>query len=533
MYKRILFPCFFICFGFFVIASCDSDYNELGADMIGEDSFEVGEPETFTVKAYNQVLDPVETSDLSINSLGIYNDPIFGETTASLAVQVQLATLNPTFDEVLQPQIDSVVLTVPYNFTRLKTETDGSSTYDLDSIYGPNTGGKIKLRVHESNYFIQNLDPNSTTGETKKYFNDQRIDFENAKGTWLNDFVDTRANHPAYAQNDEFFFDNKEIVDHTLNSSGVVQKTRYAPRMRMYLNKDFFKTKIFQAPSGKLLNNSIFKEYFRGLYFSVEHSGSSLGNLAMLNIKAGSIVIYYTQLEEEPSSTNPAPGREKKTFVLNLNGRSVNFIERQPMSAPADPNMLYLKGHQGSMAIVDLFGRDDHGNSQELTDLRAKKWLVNDASLTFRVNRNLMSSAAYEPNRIYLYDLTNKRPIVDYYSDQSSSSVTKYAKSVFGGIIKKQDNRGYEYKIRLTNYIRALLKNEDSTNVRLGLVVTENIGEINNKKLKTEIPTFGIKQIPTSSVMNPLGTIIYGTDASINEDDRIKFKIYFTKPKQN
>ena len=115
----------------------------------------------------------------------------------------------------------------------------------------------------------------------------------------------------------------------------------------------------------------------------------------------------------------------------------------------------------------------------------------------------------------------------------SSSSKPKYAKTTFGGIIKKQDGRGYEYKIRLTNYVRALLKNQDSTNVRLGLVVTESIAEVNNKKLKTEIPTFGIKQVPTSSVMNPLGTIIYGTSPLIPDDKRMKFKIYFTKPKQD
>ena len=57
--------------------------------------------------------------------------------------------------------------------------------------------------------------------------------------------------------------------------------------------------------------------------------------------------------------------------------------------------------------------------------------------------------------------------------------------------------------------------------------------EVNNKKLKTEIPTFGIKQVPTSSVMNPLGTIIYGTSPLIPDDKRMKFKIYFTKPKQD
>lgn len=532
MYKRILFPAFFIVLTLAFLASCDSDYNELGANMIGGDNFEVGEPENFTVQAYNQALGPIETADLPVNLLGKYSDPIFGETTASAAVQVQLATPNVTFDEVLDQQIDSVVLTVPYFSTRTSLNTNGSGTYKLDSIYGPETG-KIKLRVYESQYFIQNIDPSSSTGEIMKYYNNQRNDFDQAKGTWLNNFVDTRPDHPAYAQNDEFFFSDQEIKEDIYDAEGVKTTTRTTPRMRMYLDKNFFKAKIFQAPSGKLLNNSIFKEYFRGLYFSVESASGAQGRLAMMNLKGGVITIYYNQLESAPTEANPTPAREKKRLLLNLNGRSVNFIERTPMATAQDPKMLYLEGGQGSMAVIELFGRDGQGQSQELTDLRNKKWLVNDASLTFRVNRDLMSSATYEPNRIYLYDLTNKRPIADYYADRSTSSKPKYAKNVFGGIIKKQDSRGFEYKIRLTNYVRALLKNQDSTNVRLGLVVTESIAEVNNKKLKTEIPTFGIKQIPVSSVINPLGTILYGTDALIPEENRMKFKIYFTKPKQN
>ena len=55
--------------------------------------------------------------------------------------------------------------------------------------------------------------------------------------------------------------------------------------MRLNLNKSFFKTKIIHAPSGKLATDDVFKEYFRGLYFKVEKSGSSAGNLAMLNFK--------------------------------------------------------------------------------------------------------------------------------------------------------------------------------------------------------------------------------------------------------
>ncbi len=528
MYKRILFSCFFIGLLFWVVTACDSDYNELGADVIGDESFEVGEPETFTVKAYNQDYGPIETSDLPVNALGIYKNPVFGETKASLAVQVQLANVNPTFDESLHPEIDSVVLYVPYFSTRKEIKTDGSSIYELDSIYG-SYHDKIKLKVYESGYFIQNIDPSSTTGELMRYYNNQRSEFDSRKITLLNTSSDT-------SENDAFFFSENEIKDDKTDSEGNTTTTRRAPGMRLFLNNDFFKNKIFEAPSGKLLNNSVFKEYFRGLYFSVEPSGTSDGNLAMINIKGGNITIYYHQLEAAVSDTNPTPDTENKTLVLNLNGRSVNFLEYQNTATPPESGMIYLKGGQGSMGIIELFGADANGNAPELNDLRDKKWLVNDASLTFTINRNLMSSATDEPNRIYLYDLTNKRPIADYYSDQSTSSKPKYAKSTYGGIIKKQNGQGYQYKIRLTNYIRSLLKHRDSTNVKLGLVISETIADVSNKKLKDEISIFDqskIKYIPTSSVMSPLGTILYGTDAVINEEDKIKFKIYFTKPKQN
>jgi hypothetical protein len=190
------------------------------------------------------------------------------------------------------------------------------------------------------------------------------------------------------------------------------------------------------------------------------------------------------------------------------------------------------------MAIIDLFGPFVDSNSNGVTDkldeLRANNWLVNDASLTFHIDNIAMGNSAYEPNRIYLYDLKNKRPLVDYYSDQNSpSSKPKYSKSVFGGIIKKTDSRGTSYKIRLTNHIRALISNADSTNVKLGLVVTENIVDISNKKLKTAIPIFNVSELPSSSITNPLGTILYGSGENVPLDKRIRLKIYFTKPKQN
>jgi hypothetical protein len=62
--------------------------------------------------------------------------------------------------------------------------------------------------------------------------------------------------------------------------------------MRLDLNASYFKTKIIEASAlGKLSGNDVFKEYFRGLYFKVEKSGSSPS--AMADFKKGKITIKY------------------------------------------------------------------------------------------------------------------------------------------------------------------------------------------------------------------------------------------------
>lgn len=551
MYKITLLKSLFLAIIISSIISCDNDSNELGSDIIGSDNFETGTPETYPVDASSIATGPVETLDLPINALGIYNNPVFGITKANLAVQLQMdpAKLNPTFDTTLNPVVESVILTIPYFSTKGETNSLGETEYTLDSIYG-SSNGRIKLHVYESKYYIRDLDPSSPTQGVQKYYSNQNAEFDAVKGQQLNDSGDL-------SQNDEFVFSPKELVEPgtVTTEDPEPDPIRSAPGMKLYLNKDFFVNKILNAPPGKLLNNNVFKEYIRGLYFQVENSGGFEGNLAMLNIKGGKITIKYKQDKTTSTTVNgvttTVTTREDKSYNLLLNGKSVGFFENQS-TLVQNPDKLYLRGGEGSMAIIDLFGpdNDNNGVADKLEELRANKWLVNDASLTFHIDDNTMEGMgkpnnlgvkAIEPNRIYLYDLKNKRPLVDYYSDQNTpSSKPKYSKSVFGGIIKEVETngvgsvkRGTLYKIRITNHIRGLINNPDSTNVRLGLVVTESINEVTNKKVRATIPTYNISELPSASIINPLGTILYGSGANVPLDKRVQLKIYYTKPKQN
>src|SRR5690606_217103 len=171
----------------------------------------------------------------------------------------------------------------------------------------------------------------------------------------------------------------------TVNGLQQVDK-REAPMMKLSLNRDYFRTRIFGLDENgntindartKLVNSNIFKDYFRGLLFEVERSAISptQGSLAQLNFGSGKVTMTYSILTNRKDSdgnyilVNGRREREDKTFVLNLKGNTVNLFENEYnttyISAVTNPDpangdeRLWLKGGAGSMAVIDLFGSED------------------------------------------------------------------------------------------------------------------------------------------------------------------------------
>ena len=67
----------------------------------------------------------------------------------------------------------------------------------------------------------------------------------------------------------------------------------------------------------------------------------------------------------------------------------------------------------------------------------------------------------------------------------------------------------------------------DLTNIRLGLLVSSNVGAINTQKLLDYDEK--VKGIPAGSVLSPKGVILHGSNS---EDPlkKVKFKIYYSQP---
>ena len=545
MHNNSFFKPLLLLVSFLLFVSCDKEYNEIGDALIGENHFDLGKYIS-NVVAYNEKITPIQSENLAVNALGIYESPTFGKTTANFATQLILVSVDPKIGA--NPVIDNVYIDVPYfvDATKTKPITAGGNTYELDSIYGkPNA--KIKLSIFESGLYMRDLDPVGGFQDAQKYFSNQNTDFDNLKvGTRLNDDADK-------AQNDEFFYNPVQRILTTIDAAGKESNVYSVPTMRLKLNSAFFNSKIIQAPSGKLATNDVFKEYFRGLYFKVEQSGTDPGSLAMMNFAKGTITINYKEDLSTTVGTVVTVTRVEKSIVLNLSGKTVSLLEKSNPNSVYETavnspdrvlgdDKLYLKGGEGSLAVLKLFGPDlfgadgttgsPNGVADELDIIRKSGWLINEANLVFNIDAAAMANS-YEPERIYLYDFNNSRPIMDYYLDGTSSVIVKKSKLIFDGNINKgaTSKRGLTYKIRITNHIRNLIKNADAKNVNLGIVVTEDITIDNSNKLRTE--NAFLSQAPKASVMNPLGTILYGgKSTSINplEDKRLKLEIYYTKP---
>lgn len=547
------------------LVACDKDFSNVGGDIVGDEHFGLNKT-AFDVVAYNKSTGDVQTNDLPINSLGYYNNAVFGKTKASIVAQLQLENNNPKF--FAPNAIDSVYLYIPYFAAVTDVDADtGDQIYRIDSLlpqYKKDVASpKIKLSVYESGYFIQDFDPSTNLQQTQKYYSSQQAEFESAlvnSSLRLND-DNTNVTTPTttdYSQNDQFVVSDQPIK--IKKPSGTVKET-LAPGIFLNLNKSFFQNKIINAPAGVLLNSNTFKNYFRGLYFKAEAAAGAenQGVMARLNLARGTITVIYkdytNQTAYDNSLTDPSIKKVSKKIVINLSGHTVNFFDTDYVNPNTTPNMtvgdesIQLKGGKGSMGIVNLFNSTDNiqynsngdvvntpnGIPDELDHLRhpsdGKKWLINEANLLFYIDKTAMTNAL-EPNRVILYDLDNSRPVVDYYNDLSTAVNTKYNKYIHGGIlVKGTDGRGDYYKVRITNHLRNLI-DKDSTNVRLGLVVTENINSVTRTYLQTPY-TIGTKQykyIPTMTVVNPLGTILYGSNPNVPDSKRMKLQVYYTKP---
>src|SRR5690606_20255726 len=142
--------------------ACDKDFSSVESNVLGEDNFNFNtEKISLPIIAYNKKLDSLQINNLSSNLLGVFNDPVFGQTTASVITQLAPSGYGPDFGT--NPAVDSVILSIPY-YSRTITD----STYTIkDSLYG---SAPIRLSIYRNNYFLRDFDPSASNNTQQNYY---------------------------------------------------------------------------------------------------------------------------------------------------------------------------------------------------------------------------------------------------------------------------------------------------------------------------------------------------------------------------
>ncbi len=562
----------------FTFLSCDDDFNSVGSEIIGDVNFRDSLYTSVPV-AYSKRFEKVQTNNLisgsqgnqltfHANLLGVYNDPVYGKSVYSILSQLQPERFDPDFGD--NAVLDSVVLSIPYLSTPIGTEqvevalddntivTELATSYRLDSTY---QSPPFRLSIYQSNYFLRDFDPSNT--ERQIYYSN---DIETTFGAEVEDTL-------LYSDN-TFVPSPKEFIlikPDGPDNNEVRDRERISPRLRLVFFDDpnlpnendpgekirerFENLFLDKEGSIELSNASNFNNYFRGIYLKAEPI-NDLGNLLYINLREASITLHYSfdkidgQDEDGDDDTEDIV-RDQDDLELAFGNTIINGIETDLNLDIAEElknenqdqlngeENLYLKGGDGSIAVIDLFNGlviNENGEEEsELDFLKRQNWLINDASLKFYINQDLITSGDVEPERIYIFNMETGGVLGDYRLDVSfqldnASNPVNSILNHLGRITRDSDDVGEFYRIRITQHIIDLL-NGDIDNIKLGVSVSQNVNITTNALGDTSVANDEI--IPTSSIISHEGTILYGNLPSVPESKRLKLEIFYTESKDN
>ncbi len=575
-----------------VAISCEEEFSTIGANVIDEANFNVKKA-NYNVYAANKKIKAVRTNGLPLYQLGRFTDPIYGTTEAQIASQMSLPSANPVFgnfsqevennadadsddatiqenetvtevylhipffiDEDNDADNDGVDDTVDADPTDPNSDTDGDGvsdsvessvgtnpldpdtdgdgiddgedtdteanifprTFKIDSIYG-NKLADFNVKVNELTYFLRDLDPDANFQQAQEYYSNQ--DFTGFLGATLFDGPTTISGTEVIINN----VDDPETPD--VDESTSV-KERISPGLRVALDPQFFQEKIIDKEgSVELSSNNNFKEYLRGIFISTHSFSDDV--LMLLDYQNASVTITY----EYDKILDNELTKETKTFEMSLSQSINNVVNTFTHTAYPDisgAEKLYLKGGAGSFIELKLFDEDDE-TTTVLDEIKNNNWLINEASITFFVDRQTLDAAGVniEPQRVYLYKLNETGEVIaDYDVDFQQTRVLPEPFMNYGGKLEVNENdEGVYYKIRITEHISNILKDNEE-NVRLGLVITSNINNVNtfNALLETDQEV----RLPIAATINPLGTVLFGNEASGDDaSKKLQLEIVYTE----
>ncbi len=483
MIKKSAYISVFILF-ITMVVSCEKDFQDIATSVVSNTKFETKDT-IIDIVITNKQITSVRADGLTIGGslsqylLGVYNNPNYEKIEASIVSQLALdegikfknnAERVYGNDTTVVTTIDTVFLKLPYQAT-LKTGT--TSEYILDSIIGDQTK-PFTLNLYRTDTYMSRLDPVDPS-KASNFQSDRTYQL-------LPGELNAQVNYPFIPNaTDTLMVFKRRLSNGTVYKTDTLRLSNNNPFARVTLDEAKIK-QIFvdEYETPKFETQDALEQYFKGLYIQASGNEGSLISFKInepnLSLRP-SIEVRYTKTVLKGGTIVLDTIEKSNSFLLSNFSTSV-----YKMNEKAYPNNgnIVLQGTAGNMAQVELLA------ANELTALRNKNWLINDAALNFFVNQNIVGTdTIVTPYRLFLYkDGSPKSQIKDV--------VTEGVESFGGKLVINNDKPDY-YTFKITDYISDLLSGESNYNPNLGLKVYNS----------SDFPTTATDTLITNYSWNP------------------------------
>ncbi len=358
------------------------------------------------VKTATVAEDPVITNSLSKFPIGYFQDPIFGKTTANVAMSLNTPSTDLTFGTA--PALDSAVLVLKY----------------ADGYYGDATA-KLQFEVYQ---LAARLQPG------KVFYNTDVQAFDNSI------LVGSRLAKVNTV--------DSVLVTEIVKGAPDVQKKK-APQIRITLDPTFINSNFLNADVANFKTNSAFNNFIKGLYVTVNGAQTTgAGGIAYFDLSSADgskLELYYkntsgttvdTTVVSFPiqNSLSPVAAEFKHDYTGTL-------VETQLNNPNTEYDDTYVQAMAGVKTRVNFPNLDQLG-----------KITVNKAELIVSVDQG--TADVFKPvPRLFLYqsDIAGQKQLVPDISDHDSRALTDAG---FGGFYDSTKKR---YTFVLTSYVQDLL----------------------------------------------------------------------------
>ena len=410
-----------------------------------------------------------------------------------------------------------------------------NSVYDIDSIYG-NRNSEFTLQVHELTYYLNDYDPLTNFQSSQIYYSNRDYYTEGFVGATLFDgriklnFDEIR------------FYYNEDDPDTPDIDETTQVENRLTPRLRIPLDPNFFQEKLIDLEGTEsLLSEISYQKDMRGLIIRTENFSDDL--YMLLDIQNAEIKISYEFKDNNTQGTLEDLTDDtieilERNFSLSLGGAFLNVLKNEVFESSINKRIADSKNNIPTDKLfiqssrlhgkIRLFSNEDPNVNEQLNSIRDENLLVNQANLIFHVDPETPVEQ-YNAQRLYLFNLNNGAPMIDYFSDGSTSNFgTNANKGVFGGKLELDENGNpSQYKFNITNHISNIIRN-DSLNYDLGMTVTANIDTPSIIRAINQDEDQEIRY-PLASTLNPLGTVLIGSHPdSLQFDKRVRLELIYS-----